>query len=100
MTQPGGVLVVYGMTLAPKMDFTMKAVLKNIDVKGSTMGSRKEFREMINFVKQSGVRPVVSKVVGGIGNLDAIEGLFQQIGAGNQFGKLVIKITPDINSRL
>ncbi len=33
----GGVIVVYGMTIAPKMPFLMNAVLKQVEVRGSTM---------------------------------------------------------------
>lgn len=74
------------------MDMTMKAVLKNIEVKGSTGGSRKEFRDMVEFVKAKRLHPIVSKVAEGIENIDAIEELFEDIKAGNQFGKLVIAI--------
>lgn len=33
----GGIIVSYGMTVKPKVDFTMAAVLRNIELKGSTM---------------------------------------------------------------
>ncbi|KAM5356480.1 hypothetical protein ACJ41O_003126 [Fusarium nematophilum] len=92
LLKTGGVIAVYGMTLAPRMDFLMKAVLKNIDVKGSTMGSLKEFREMVRFVQESGIRPVVARVADGIENIPAIDSLFQDMGSGKQFGKLVVRI--------
>ena len=90
------------MTLAPKMDFLMKAVLKNIDVRGSTMGSLKEFHEMVGFTKQSGIRPVIARVVEGIENIPAIEILFEDMGKASQFGKLVVRIKDDspINGKL
>ncbi|KAK1072110.1 hypothetical protein LTR33_010319, partial [Friedmanniomyces endolithicus] len=47
MLKPGGVIVSYGMTISPKMPFVMGAVLKNIELRGSTMGSRKEFADMV-----------------------------------------------------
>lgn len=92
MLKAGGVIVQYGMTLAPKMEWSMPAVLKNIELKGSTMGSRKEFKEMMAFVAEKKIRPVVSRVVKGLGNLEGIESLFEDIKAGRQFGKLVIQI--------
>ncbi|KAL1871599.1 hypothetical protein VTK73DRAFT_1948 [Phialemonium thermophilum] len=95
LLKPGGVIVVYGMTVGPKMDWTMQAVLKNIDLKGSTMGSRKEFREMVDFVRAKQIRPVVSRVVTGLDNLEAIDGLFEDMKSGKQFGKLVIAIAPE-----
>ncbi|KAK3324708.1 hypothetical protein B0T19DRAFT_236983 [Cercophora scortea] len=92
LLKSGGVIVVYGMTVGPKMDWSMLAVLKNIELKGSTMGSRREFIDMVEFVREKGIRPVVSRVVVGLGNLEAIDGLFEDMKAGKQFGKLVIQI--------
>lgn len=81
------------MTLSPKMPFLMSAVLKNIEVKGSTMGSRKEFADMTNYVKEKGLQPVVSKVLYGIDDLRKIDDLFEDMKKGSQFGKLVIVFT-------
>ena len=88
-------MVSYGMTLGPKMPFLMQAVLKNIELKGSTMGSRKEFQEMIEFVRQKEIKPVISRTVQGLDNIEAIDGLFEEMKKGNQFGKLVIEIAGD-----
>ncbi|KAG8626195.1 hypothetical protein KVT40_006596 [Elsinoe batatas] len=90
--RPGGTIVSYGMTIGPKMPFLMGAVLKNIDLKGSTMGSRKEFADMVKFVSEKKVVPVVSRSVFGLENLDGINGLFEDMKSASQFGKLVIEI--------
>ena len=90
--KPGGIVSCYGMTVGPKMDWLMQAVLKNIELRGSTLGSRKEFAEMVDFVRKNKVRPVVSRVVKGLDNLEAIDGLFEEMNQGRQFGKLVIEI--------
>jgi D-arabinose 1-dehydrogenase-like Zn-dependent alcohol dehydrogenase len=91
-TQAGGVLSIYGMTVSPVMPFLMQAVLKNIDVRGSTMGSRKEFKDMVDFVKAHKVRPVVSRVVQSeLSDIAALDGLFQDMKEGKQFGKLVLE---------
>ncbi|KIW78896.1 hypothetical protein Z517_08735 [Fonsecaea pedrosoi CBS 271.37] len=92
LLKPGGVISIYGMTIGPKMPFLMQAVLKNIEVKGSTMGSRKEFKEMVDFIKANKVKPVVSRVAQGF-DLDAINGLFEEMKKGSQFGKLVVEIS-------
>lgn len=84
-------IVVYGMTISPKMPWLMGAVLKNIDLRGSTMGSRKEFADMVEFVTKKNLRPVVSRVVHGLDNIEAIDGLFEDMKKGSQFGKLVIE---------
>ncbi|KAI0200127.1 hypothetical protein F4808DRAFT_170117 [Astrocystis sublimbata] len=90
--KPGGVVSCYGMTVAPRMDWLMPAVIKNIELRGSTMGSRVEFADMVAFVREKKIRPVVSRVVKGLDNLEAIEGLYDDIREGRQFGKLVVLI--------
>lgn len=80
------------MTLGPKLPFTMAAVLKNIEIRGSTMGSRAEFKDMIAFVREHQIRPVISRVVKGLEDLEAIDGLFEDMKSGKQFGKLVVEI--------
>lgn len=88
----GGVIVVYGMTAGPRMSFLMQAVLKNIEVRGSTMGSRKEFEDMVKFVSKHRIRPVVSRVEKGIRNITGIDSLFLDMKSGKQFGKLVVSL--------
>ena len=85
------------MTISPKMPFLMQAVLKNIDLKGTTMGSRKEFKEMVDFVKAQNIHPIVSRVVQGIDNIEGIDSLFEEMKNGSQFGKLVVEISGDRN---
>jgi len=75
----------------------MQAVLKNIEVRGSTMGSRKEFKDMVDFIKKEKTKPIVSRSVQGIENLDGINSLFDDMKRGTQFGKLVIEIAKDDN---
>ncbi|KAL4916113.1 NAD(P)-binding protein [Aspergillus aurantiobrunneus] len=92
LLKPGGVYCVYGMTVAPKMDWSMPAVLKNIDMMGCTTGSRAELKAFVEFVQEHKIRPVVSRVVRGLDNLEAIDGLFEDMRFGRQFGKLVIDV--------
>ena len=70
----------------------MPAVLNNLELKGSTMGSRKEFKDMVAFVNEKKIRPVVSRVVKGIDNIREIDELFEEMKKGSQFGKLVVEI--------
>lgn len=98
LLKPGGIISQYGMTVSPKMEWSMQAVMKNVELRGSTMGSRKEFREMVAFVREKQIRPIVSRVVKGLTNLDGIDGLFAEMKDGAQFGKLVIEISSDAGS--
>lgn len=94
LIKPGGVVVSYGMTTSPKLVFPMQAVMKNIEVRGSMMGSRSEFGKMVEFVTETGIRPLVERVVEGrIEELsEGLDGLFDDMKEGRQFGKLVVQI--------
>ncbi|PLB40170.1 putative alcohol dehydrogenase [Aspergillus candidus] len=101
LLKAGGVLSVYGMTVSPKMPFLMQAVLKNIDVRGSTMGSRKEFKEMVEFVRAHKIHPVVDRVVrSDLSDIAGLDGLFQDMKDGKQFGKLVMEFGKSSASKL
>ncbi|KAF2401942.1 NAD(P)-binding protein [Trichodelitschia bisporula] len=94
LLKAGGVIVTYGMTVGPQIVYPMGTVLKNIDLKGSTMGSRKEFADMIKFVQEKQLRPVISRSVRGL-DIEAIDGLFEDMKKGTQFGKLVVEVSSD-----
>lgn len=87
------------MTIAPTMPFLMSAVLQNIDLRGSTMGSRKEFADMVAFVAKHNVKPVVSRTVFGIDNIEGIDGLFEDMKNASQFGKLVVEVAKQDEGR-
>ena len=104
LLKQGGVVVSYGMTVGPSMPLLMGAVLRNVEVRGSTMGSRREFGEMVRFVGEMGIRPVVSRVErgrwGGVKEeegtiLQALETLFDDMKHATQFGKLVLEVVDD-----
>ncbi|KAM0270013.1 hypothetical protein ACHAQH_009600 [Verticillium albo-atrum] len=98
LLKPGGIVSCYGMTVGPRMDWLMSAVLRNIEIRGSTMGSRLEFRDMVDFVRQERIRPVVSRSIKGLDSLDAINGMFDDLRDGRQFGKLVLEISSEETS--
>jgi D-arabinose 1-dehydrogenase-like Zn-dependent alcohol dehydrogenase len=73
------------------MDFIMPAVLRNIEVRGTTMGSRQEFADMVQFVRENKLKPVVSRSVHGF-DIEKIDGLFEDMKNASQFGKLVVTL--------
>jgi D-arabinose 1-dehydrogenase-like Zn-dependent alcohol dehydrogenase len=87
------------MTISPKMDFLMSAVLRNIEVRGSTMGSRKEFADMVAFVGEKKLRPIVSRSVHGL-DIKKIDTLFDDMKNASQFGKLVVTLGEGKTSKL
>ncbi|KAF9900193.1 hypothetical protein EC991_007795 [Linnemannia zychae] len=85
----GGIIVSYGMTVKFAVNYDMHAVLRNIEVRGSTMGSRVEFGEMIDYVGKHKIKPVVSHIWSG---LESAEEAFNVIKSGSQFGKVVLTL--------
>lgn len=81
------------------MDFLMSAVLRNIEVRGSTMGSRKEFADMVAFVGDKKLRPIVSRSVHGL-DIKQIDTLFDDMKNASQFGKLVVTLGEGKTSKL
>jgi D-arabinose 1-dehydrogenase-like Zn-dependent alcohol dehydrogenase len=87
------VIVIYGMTLAPHISVPVAAVLKNIEVRGTTMGSSKEFRDMLGYLKEKNLHPIVSRVAKGkLQDIEMIDGLFEDMKKSSQFGKLVFEV--------
>jgi len=83
-----GSLVFYGATtgLPPKVDL-YRMFFNQIRIQGSTMGSDKEFFEMLRFVEKHQIKPVISSVRSFEDGLAA----FDEMRDGGQFGKLVLK---------
>ena len=77
----------------------MSAVLRNIEVRGSTMGSRKEFADMVAFVAEKKLRPIVSRSVHGL-DIEQIDTLFDDMKNASQFGKLVVTLGAGKASKL
>lgn len=96
LLRTGGIIAAYGQTVAPKISFPMSAVLKNIEYRASTMGSNKEFAEMVKLIDEKKIKPLVSHVVNG---LDKAEEGWSYLKDGKQFGKVVIQISNE-NSQL
>lgn len=89
LCKPGGRIGIYGggrgtiNGLSPQIIF-----FKQISILGSTMGSDQEFADMVEFVSDHKIEPVVDSVFSlGEGNA-----AIARMDAGLQFGKIVLKI--------
>ncbi|KAG5730804.1 hypothetical protein E4T56_gene6362 [Termitomyces sp. T112] len=91
----GGRVVCYGMTASPKITFTMREVLKNLRLIGSTMGSHQDLIDATDFLAEHHIIPVISHIFEG---LESAEQGFETMKKGEQFGKIVVKIAPDIDT--
>jgi len=97
LLRAGGKVVCYGMTVSPKITFTMREVLKGIELKGSAMGSQRELVEATNFIAKHQIVPVVSEVIEG---LEKYEEGFDAMKQGSQFGKIVVRVRQNHKGRL
>ena len=55
------------------------------------MGSRREFEQMVQFTRDTKLKPVVSRTVKGL-DIPTIDDIFEDMKKGSQFGKLVVEI--------
>ncbi|KAH8106922.1 hypothetical protein BXZ70DRAFT_915626 [Cristinia sonorae] len=85
----GGKVVIYGMTASPKVIMTMREVLKNQQLLGSTMGSHQDLIDATNFIAEHKIVPVVSHVLDG---LESAEEGFKLVQSSDHFGKVVMRI--------
>lgn len=85
----GGRVVVYGMQGDPTVTLTMREVLLNQQVIGSTGGSHRDLEDATRFIAKHNIVPIVSHVLDG---LESAEEGFRLIERGDQFGKVVIKL--------
>ena len=85
--RPGGRVVVCGSTSgATTMLELQRLFFLQLEVIGSTMGSRSELERLLGFLVATGVRPVVDSTYP---LADAREG-FARLASGDMFGKVVI----------
>ena len=86
--KPGGRLVSYGSTLGAAQNVEVRRIFwKQLNVLGSTMGSPADFGAMLKLY-ESGMKPVVDKVF----PLEQASDAHIRMEAGDQFGKIVLKI--------
>ena len=88
---PGARIVTYGGTLGPISGLSPQPVFwKQLSILGTSMGTDQEFADMVQFVTQYGIVPVVDSVY----PLSAGQAAFDRIGQGGQFGKVVLRQVP------
>ncbi len=87
LVAPAGRIVVYGGTNGKTDQLDLPRVFfKQIDLRGSTMGSDADFRAMIALVNQSKLKPVVDQVM----PLAQAEQALRRMDGAQQMGKIVL----------
>jgi NADPH:quinone reductase-like Zn-dependent oxidoreductase len=86
---PGGRIAFFGGTRGTITDIQPpKVFFKQLSIFGSTMGTQTEFRDMLAFVSNNQIQPVIDKIL----PFEQIEEAMQKMDSGSQFGKIVLKI--------
>ncbi len=86
---PGATICFYGGTNGNITDLIpAKIFFKQLNIHGTTMGTRQEFEEMIGFVEEKEIKPIVDEVFA----LEDVELALRRMEDGEQFGKIVLQI--------
>lgn len=88
LANPGGRIVLYGGTAGNIPELNARIIFwKQLSILGSTMGSPKDFKEMLDFINQHQLKPVVDSVH----PFENAEKAIRIMDDSNQFGKIVLK---------
>jgi zinc-binding alcohol dehydrogenase/oxidoreductase len=89
VTKPGGSIVFFGATKGnPETVDVRKLFWSQIKLIGTTMGSDRDFAQMLAFVAKHQIAPLIDSVT----PLDSASEAFDKMKAGSQLGKLVLQI--------
>jgi len=89
LLKPGGSFVFFGGTAGPwASPIPAKIFWKQINILGTTMGSPKEFQELIQFFEEYSLHPKIDQIF----PLSNINQAFRRMESGEQTGKILLKI--------
>jgi zinc-binding alcohol dehydrogenase/oxidoreductase len=90
LANPGGRMCFYGGTRGKISSLNPQLIFwKQLSIFGSTMGTDEEFMDMVDFVDEHGIVPVIDSVYQLKNGNDA----FMRMHKGLQFGKIVLKVS-------
>lgn len=85
----GGKILTCGATTGPDPQEEIRLIFwKQIEIIGSTMSSISEFKEMVKFVKEKKIRPIIDSVF----PLEEAKEAYKKLKEGRQFGKIIFSI--------
>ena len=83
----GGTVVVAGATSGPDPSADLARIFwRQLSIRGSSMGTIDEFREMCTFIERTGIKPLVDSEF----RLSDAHDAFARLEAGAEFGKIVV----------
>ena len=88
--KPGGTIVISGTTSGPNPPDAelMRIFFQEKNVAGSTMGSRAELRQLIEFLDVTGARPLIDQIT----PMDQAAAGLERVASGDVFGKIVLTL--------
>lgn len=88
LVRPGGRVVTYGATRGPVPNLEVRRIFwKQIDVRGSTMGTPDDFQRMLA-TYSTGLHPVIDTVI----PLEEVAAAHARLERAEQFGKIVLRV--------
>lgn len=88
----GGRVVVFGATTEDTVELDLRTFFySQQEIRGTTLGSREELREMLAFMEKHEIHPKMDEVI----PLDDAERAFEKLRKSSQFGKIVLAVASD-----
>jgi zinc-binding alcohol dehydrogenase/oxidoreductase len=89
IARPGGRIVTYGSTQGPAKELLIRQIFwKQLTILGSTMGTTREFEEMMKWYEKDELRPVIDQIF----PLEAATEAHRRMDNAEQFGKIILRI--------
>jgi NADPH:quinone reductase-like Zn-dependent oxidoreductase len=89
LCNPGGRIVIYGGSLGHIEKLSPQVIFwRQISVLGTSMGSPNDFSNMINFVDEHKIKPVIDSMY----DFEQANEALARLAAGDQFGKVTLSI--------
>jgi zinc-binding alcohol dehydrogenase/oxidoreductase len=89
IVRPGGRIVTYGGTAGDAKIRMFPVFWNQLDIRGSSMGSPRDFRDMLAFVTKHRIKPIVDRVY----ELNDVIAAAQRLSEAGQFGKIVLRVS-------
>lgn len=87
--RPGGTIVTFGATAGDEVSFNLRNFFYGqYNLLGSTMGSSEEFREMLTFIEEHNIKPVIDSVY----PLEEGKAALERLKKAENFGKIALRI--------
>ncbi|PEP30507.1 alcohol dehydrogenase [Bacillus wiedmannii] len=87
--KPNGRIVNFGASSGDKIELPLRALFYNqIDIMGTSMGSREEFNEMVKFIEKHKIKPIIDKVY----SLEEAIQALSRMEQGEQFGNIALRM--------